>query len=191
MNPDDDWSALATAWRAQPIDVDALRRAALRRARRMKLMMVLDVVLALLALALALRLLVSGADFWPRVGIGIGLAALAASVLINYRLRRGLWQAANDSVAGLLTLQRARRRNAIRMALWGPLFLPLGVLSGLLIGRGTAPALTPAGWPLWLRLALAGGIMVAFGVGSLLYVRRQRRQIAAIDAHLAQMEPPA
>lgn len=188
MNPDDDWTALASAWRAQPVDLASLQRASLRRAWRMRLMMALDVASALLAVALAARLYLGGAEFWPRVGIGIGIAALAASVLINYRLRRGLWHAANDSVLALLTLQRERRRNAIRMVMWGPLFLPLGLLSGLLIGRGQSPAATSSGWPLWLRLALAAALIAAVCVGSVLYVRRQRRQIAAIDAHLAQMD---
>lgn len=188
MNPDDDWSALASAWRAQPIDLESLRHASLRRARRMQLMMALDIASALLAAALAAHLYLSGAEFWQRVGIGIGIAALAASVLINYRLRRGLWHAANDSVTALLKLQRERRRNAIRMALWGPLFLPLGLLSGLLIGRGATPAVTSLGWPLWLRLALAAALILALCVGSVLYVRRQRRLIGAIDAHLAQMD---
>lgn len=190
MNPDDDWSELASVWRAQPIDLEPLRRASLRRTRRMRLMMALDIAFALLAAALALRLYLSGAEFWQRVGIGVGIAALAGSVLINYRLRRGLWHAANDSVAALLKLQRERRCNAIRMALWGPLFLPLGLLSGLLIGRGPALAVTSPGWPLWLRLALAAALVLALSVGSVLYVRRQRRQIALIDRHLAQMDRP-
>ena len=188
MNPGDDWSTLASAWRAQPIDLESLRRASLRRARRMRLMMALDILSALLAAALAAHLYLSGAEFWQRVGIGIGIVALTASVLINYRLRRGLWHAANDSVTALLKLQRERRRNAIRMVLWGPLFLPLGLLSGLLIGRGPAPVATSLGWPLWLRLTLAAALIVALCAWSVLYVRRQRRQIAVIDAHLAQMD---
>jgi len=193
MNPADDWSTLAAAWRAQPIDVEGLRRATLRRARRMRLLMLLDLLVMLAAFALAIHFWRSGADFWPRVGVGIGGVALCAAAAINYRLRRGLWQAAGDSVVDLLKLQRERRRNAIRMALWGPWFVPIGALSGVLLRRGRsslAPAL-PSSWPSGLGLALAAGLVLALGVGTWLYVRRQRRRLAAIDAHLAELEPPA
>ncbi len=190
MIPDDDWSALTAAWQAQPIDVEALRRASLRRGRRMRLLMALDVVLAVIAVGLVAHLLLGDAGFVARVGAGIGIVALTASVWINFSLRRGLWHAANDSAVGLLKLQRERRRNAIRMALWGPVFLPLGALTGFLISRGTPRPETAAGWPPSLKLALIGVLVAAFCLGSLLYVRRQRRRIAAIDAHLAQLDPP-
>lgn len=190
MNVDDEWHSLAAAWQAQPVDLAALRRAAQRRAWRMKLLMAFDIAAAAAGIAFAVWLFVHGSGPGSRLGAAIGIAALAGSVLIHYRLRRGLWHAANDSLVSLLRLQRARRRNAIRMALWGPLFLPLGLLVGLLIGRDeTTPALLP-GLPLWLRLLLAAGIIIGFCIGSLLYVRRQRRRIASIDAHLAQFEPP-
>lgn len=55
---------------------------------------------------------------------------------------------------------------------------------------GAAQAVTSPGWPLWLRLALAAALIVALCVGSVLYVRRQRRLIATIDKHLAQMGRP-
>ncbi len=188
MNPADDWSALAAAWRAQPIDVDQLRRATLRRARRMQLLTALDVLVAVVALAFAVHFWRADADLWPRVGVGIGVAALCAAVALGYRLRRGLWQAAGDSVVDLLKLQRARCRNAIRMALWGLWFLPLGALSGLLLRRGRSPLQLPVGWPPALKLALIVALLLALGLGTWLYVRRQRRRIAAIDAHLAQLE---
>lgn len=192
MNPADDWSSLAAAWRAQSIDVEGLRRATLRRARRMQLLMLLDVLVLLAAFALAIHLWRGGADVWPRVGIGVGVGALCVAAAINYRLRRGLWRAGGDSVVELLKLQRERRRNAIRMALWGPWFLPLGALSGVLLRRGRSSlALPPSSWPSGLGLALAAGLVVALGMGTWLYVRRQRRRIAAIDAHLAELEPPA
>jgi hypothetical protein len=191
MSVDDEWSSLAAAWQAQPVDVERLRRASLHRSRRMKLLMALDVICIVAAAAFAVHLLVTGAGFWSRAGIAIGLAALAASVLLNYRLRRGLWHAANDSVVDLLKLQRARRYNAIRMALWGPVFLPLGVLTGFLIGRDATIRAASAAGPSWVKLAVATGLVIGFCIGSVLYVRRQRRRIAAIDAHLAQLEPPA
>jgi hypothetical protein len=190
MNPADDWSNLAAAWRAQPIDVENLRRATVRRARRMQLLTVLDVLVAVVAFAFALRFWQAGAEFWPRVGVAVGALALIAAVALGYRLRRGLWQAAGDSVVDLLKLQRARCRNAIRMALWAPWFLPLGALSGLLLRRGRSPLQLQlaTGWPPALKIALIAALLLALGLGTWLYVRRQRRRIAAIDAHLAQLE---
>lgn len=191
MSVEEEWSSLAAAWQAQPVDVERLRRASLHRSRRMKLLMALDVICAVAAAAFAVHLLVTGAGFWSRAGIAVGLAALAASVLLNYRLRRGLWHAANDSIVDLLKLQRARRYNAIRMTLWGPVFLPLGALTGFLIGRDATIRAASAAGPSWVKLAAATGLIIGFCIGSVLYVRRQRRRIAAIDAHLAQLEPPA
>ncbi|WP_386066618.1 hypothetical protein ACFJIW_19165 [Tahibacter sp. UC22_41] len=188
MNPADDWSSLAAAWQAQPIDVENLRRSTLRRARRMQLLTALDVLVAAVAIAFAVRFWHAGADHWTRVGIGIGTFALVAAAAISYRLRRGLWRAHGDTVVDLLKLQRARCRNAIRMALWGPLFLPFGLLSGLLLRRDRSLPPLPLGWPPALKLTLIVVLLLALGLGTWLYVRRQRRRIAAIDAHLAQLE---
>lgn len=189
MKPDDDWSSLAAAWQAQPVDVAHLRRATLRRSWRMKFLMALDIVCAVVMIAGGAYLFSADAGIGARVGAAIAVGALTASVLINYRLRRGLWHSANDSVISLLKLQRERRRNAIRMALWGPLFLPFGALAGMLIGRSIESPFGSSGWPPWLKLAVAAAAVIVFVAGSVLYVRRQRRRIAAIDALLAQMEP--
>lgn len=186
MNSGDDWTALAAAWQAQPVDVEALRRAVRRRSWRMRLLMALDVICAVAGAGFAAYLFTQVTAFWPRVGAVVGLTALAAAVLINYRLRQGLWQAADNSVTGLLRLQRRRCVNAVRMALWGPLFLPLGMLTGVLVGRGWMPA--PGGWSLQTRLALLLLALLLFGLVSLLYVRRQRQRIAAIDGLLQQLE---
>lgn len=189
MDNDDDWSTLAATWRAQPVDLDHLRRTTLRRTLRMKLLMTLDVVCALLIVAIGVHLFAADAGFWPRVGAAIGVAALTASVFINYRLRSGLWDAAHNSVAGLLRLQRERRRNAIRMTYWGALFLPLGALTGLLIGRSIRLPLVP-GLPQWAKIVVVATLVAIFLVGSVLYIRRQRSRIAAIDVLLEQMGPP-
>lgn len=186
MSAGDDWNALAAAWQAQPVDVEALRRAVRRRSRRMQLLMALDVVCAVAGVGLALYFFTQVTEFWSRVGSVFGLVVLAAAVLINYRLRQGLWQAADNSVTGLLKLQRRRCTNAIRMALWGPLFLPLGMLTGVLVGRGWAPA--AGGWSPLAKLVLLLLAVLLFGLFSLLYVRRQRRRIAAIDGLLEQLE---
>ena len=191
MSSGDDWTALAAAWQAQPVnvDVEALQRAVRRRSWRMRLLMALDVVCAVAGVGLAAYLFLHVTAFWPRVGAVVGLVVLAASVLINYRLRQGLWQAADNSVTGLLKLQRRRCVNAVRMALWGPLFLPLGMLIGTLVGRGwTTPAPAMPGWSPSARLALLLAVLVLFVLASLLYVRRQRRRIAAIDMLLQQLE---
>lgn len=193
MNPDDSkpdnsWSSLAAAWQAQPVDLDALRRATTRRSRRMKLLMALDVAGALVLALIAVHLFLSNASTEARLGAAVGIASMAAAVLINYRLRRGLWQATGDNAVDLLKLQRQRCVNAVRMALWGPLFLPLGALTGVLLARGKA--VSDVGWQ-WLplyKLVLLAIFITAFGIGTALYVRRQRRRIAAIDAHLAQMD---
>lgn len=189
MSPGDDWSGLADAWRAQPVDVARLKQASLWRGRRMKLLMALDVAGLLVVLALVLRLGLAGSGIWAQLGLGLGVAGLVASVAINYRLRRGLWQAANDSAVTLLQLQRDRCRNAIRMVQWGLLFLPLGLLVGLLL-RDTpvsAMALQGAAWPPLLRLAAIVALLLAAIVASLLYMRRQRRKLAAIEALLQQL----
>jgi hypothetical protein len=187
MNPPDDWNALSAAWQAQPVDVDALRRAVQRRSWRMKLLMALDVACAVVGAVFAVHLFLGSAGFWPRVGSGIGLAALAAAVLINYRLRRGLWQAADSSVIALLNLQRQRCQNAVRMALWGPLFLPLGMLTGVLISPGWPAMAGQSSERIAAKLILVLLVVVVFCAISWLYVRRQRRRIAAIDALLEQL----
>ena len=186
MNPGDDWSALSAAWQAQPVDVDALRGAVRRRSRRMQLLMAIDVVFALIAAVFAGTVYLKADGIWPRVGVGIGVVAVVAAVWLNYRLRRGLWHAAGNSVVDLLKLQRQRRVNAVRMAQWGVAFLPLGLLVGALTSPGLKPGLL--GWlPAW-KIAVLLAVFAGFTFGTWLYVRRQRRLIAAADALLAQYE---
>lgn len=191
MKPDEDWSSLAAAWQAQPVDLDALRRATARRSRRMQLLMLLDVISAVAAGAIAVYLFLDSASLQARLGAAVGIAAMAAALLINYRLRRGLWRASGDSAVELLKLQRKRCVNALRMALWGPVFLPLGALTGVLLSRSGTPLLASLSLPPPYKFVLLAVLLVGFGAGTVFYVRRQRRRIAAIDAHLAQLEPPA
>lgn len=186
MIPGDDWSALSAAWQAQPVDVDALRGAVQRRSRRMRVLMAVDVIFTLIGVAFAAYLYFNLDGMRQRVGIGIGVLALAGSLWLNYRLRRGLWNTAGNSVVDLLKLQRQRRVNAVRMAQWGIAFLPLGLVVGVL----TSPGLK-SGLLVWLaawKIAVLFAVFVVFAVGTWLYVRRQRRLIAAIDTLLAQYE---
>jgi hypothetical protein len=188
MNTGDDWSALSAAWKAQPVDVDALRGAVERRSRRMRLMMALDVVLGLVAVVFLGYLYFSTDGITPRARFGLGFCAVAmiGGVWLNYRLRRGLWHAASNSAVDLLKLQRQRRVNAVRMALWGFVALPLGIVGGVLTRPGVAwPGALglSTGW----KLAVVSLILITFVVGTWLYVRRQRRLIAAIDALLGQL----
>lgn len=188
--PDESWNLLAAAWQAQPVDLDALRRATARRTRRMQLLMALDILAAVAGAALAVHALFNLDNGYASAAAVVGLASLMLALLLNWRLRRGLWRASGDSAVDLLKLQRKRCVNALRMAQWGPLFLPLGALAGSLLARGEVPKLVSLNLPPPVKLALLAVLIVGFCVGTVLYIRRQRRRIAAIDTHLAQLDGP-
>jgi hypothetical protein len=186
--PDDGWGSLAAAWQAQPVDLDSLRRATARRTRRMQLLMALDIFFVVAAAAGAVLLFFNVDNGYARAAAVVGLASVALALLLNWRLRRGLWRASGDSAVDLLKLQRKRCVNALRMAQWGPLFLPLGALTGTLVARGEVPKVLSLQLPPTYKLVLLAVLVIGFCAGTVLYVRRQRRRIAAIDAHLAQLE---
>lgn len=186
--PDDGWNSLAAAWQAQPVDLAALRRATARRTRRMQWLMALDILFTVVAAAGAALLFFNVGNGYARAAAVVGLASAVLALLLNWRLRRGLWHASGDNAVALLKLQRKRCVNALRMALWGPLFLPLGALTGALVARGEVPRLAGLQLPPLYKLVLLAVLLVGFCAGTVLYVRRQRRRIAAIDAHLAQLE---
>lgn len=186
--PDDGWGSLAAAWQAQPVDLGSLRRATARRTRRMQLLMALDVFFVVAAAAGAVLLFFNVDNGYARAAAVVGLASVALALLLNWRLRRGLWRASGDSAVDLLKLQRKRCVNALRMAQWGPLFLPLGALTGTLVARGEVPKVLSLPLPPTYKLVLLAVLVIGFCAGTVLYVRRQRRRIAAIDAHLAQLE---
>lgn len=186
--PDDGWGSLAAAWQAQPVDLGSLRRATARRTRRMQLLMALDIFFVAAAAAGAVLLFFNVDNGYARAAAVVGLASVALALLLNWRLRRGLWRASGDSAVDLLKLQRKRCVNALRMAQWGPLFLPLGALTGTLVARGEVPKVLSLQLPPTYKLVLLAVLVIGFCAGTVLYVRRQRQRIAAIDAHLAQLE---
>lgn len=185
---DDGWGSLAAAWQAQPVDLEALRRDTVRRTRRMQLLMALDVAAVVAAAAAAAVLFLRIDNGYARAAAVIGLVSVCLALWLNWRLRRGLWRAAGDSAVDLLRLQRKRCLNAIRMAQWGPLFVPLGALTGALLARGEMPKVVSLQLPTPYKLLLLAVLVIGYCAGSVLYVRRQRRRIAAIDAHLSQLQ---
>jgi hypothetical protein len=133
---DDEWLSLSDEWKAVsvPVDVDALRRRVRKQSRRMRLMLGLEVLVTLGAVAM----LIWGArvaDTWEAWLVIAGLTLFSVVTwAFNVRNRRGTWLAAAESLEAYHALELVRRRRRLaaatftrRMSLFG--LVPLAVLT--------------------------------------------------------------
>lgn len=116
-NDSQDWRQLGDAWRLQPVlapDIDALRREARRRTRRMAALSAIDVVATLAGAATA--------TWFIRLEPGLTVAEWAVAALVAVAVaftgwtgwsRRRLWRDDGLGAEALLALEMRRARNAI------------------------------------------------------------------------------
>jgi len=192
MSGSDDWSELGATWRAQPVDLPRLRRETHWKTWRMRLAV---------ASELAASLFLFGFMVWAwdrpdttdlhRYWFALCAVALLPLLRLSLSARRGLWQASDDTVVGLLRLRIARARSGERLG-----WITIGVTVAMLVAASIWVALFehlhPPADPahavrrLW---KLAGLLLFCFAWigGSYWYIRARRRERARWEALLREV----
>lgn len=191
---DPDWQALQSTWQNQAIDLPRLQRRTLWKTWRMRVFAGMDL------LAVPLLWGLSGYLYAEQKLDGLWLLwALFWCALApwcswwSWRLRRGTWATADQTVLGLVALQKRRAEAASRIAGWS--------LKGFFIGGlitifwtvllyyfeapvSPATALVPA----WLRGPLFTLIWLwAWAIAAHFYGQKKIREIAQLQTMLAQL----
>ncbi|KFL37555.1 hypothetical protein [Arenimonas donghaensis] len=139
MNANKDWDALSATWQqqaTQTIDVEALRREAVRRGRTLRLTVWLETGLtALVVLVCAVVALAPSSDAFER-GLFAGLAVLmTAYQAYMVWLRRREWSEAGLDATALLDLELRRCATTLyywRFGMWSVLGLWLALFGAWL-----------------------------------------------------------
>ncbi len=112
------WREMGDAWRSQPVhapDVDALRREAGRRTRRLAVLATIDVVATIAVIALAVGFVRNEPGVAPLEWVVMALVAIAVAFTAwTVWSRRTLWRDTGLSASGLVALEMQRARNAMR-----------------------------------------------------------------------------
>lgn len=191
MNRGDDWARWGEDWQQQNVvDVDRLRRRVQRKLWQMRAMVVVEALIALVAVGQLTRLF-----FMPQVSgrwkIWAGLALLLIGVMVwlSLHVRRRTWHATTASVPDLLRLTANRARAGIQLA-WASIvgFLLLIAITVPI----AAPWLAPSRWLhdpklqvlLLLQIGINGLVCAALLIFFALYIRRQRRRLRMAEALL-------
>lgn len=191
MNPQDDWGRWGDDWLQQPtVDVERLRRRVQRKRRQMRVMVGIEMALALFAVGQLVRLLLMpGVTERWKIWAGLAFLLMAATVYLALRARRGTWRSATEDIPGLLRLTAERARAGIRLAWMNILSVPVLLAISLPIA---APWLAPSRWrhdPVLQRVLLFQLVINGVVIGALLvffvaYIRRQRRRLREVETML-------
>lgn len=191
MNPQDDWGRWADDWQQQAaVDVDRLRRRVQRKRRQMRVMVGVEVAIALFAVGQIVRLLLMpGVTERWKVWAALAFLLVAGMTYLSLRARRGTWRAATEGVPDLLRMTAKRARAGIRLAWMNILSVPVLVAITLPIA---APWLAPSRWRhdpalqhlLLLQLGINGVLIGALVVFFAVYIRRQHRRLREVEALL-------
>jgi hypothetical protein len=180
----DDWSDLQAAWQARPAEPDAVARleADVQAARRrMQVEAALEAIVSLGSVVVLLWWADGAAE--PARSVLLVLAMLGVAMpVVTIWLRRRLWRARGESVAGYRRFLAGQARLGLWFARAGIIGAPAGVLTGLWLAGGVdfgglpnSPALA------WI----AGTALLAAWLWTWREARRYRRQLdklAAADA---------
>ena len=149
MNPQDDWGRWGDDWLQQPtVDVARLRRRVQRKRWQMRVMVGIEMALALFAVGQLVRLLLMpGVTERWKIWAGLAFLLMAATVYLALRARRGTWRSATEDIPGLLRLTAERARAGIRLAWMNILSVPVLLAISLLM-----PGVTER-WKIWAGLA--------------------------------------
>lgn len=195
MNAGPEWQALMTTWQSQPVDMPKLMRATRWKTRRMMLMTAWEILTIIFIWAMTLMHWERSAQ-WPmtRYWMLFWCVATPVVVWIAISLRRGTWNAADDSLAGLLRLQRDRAVSGIRMGRYTiALCGVLGVFTFAWLSIGLHLYPVPAGEP-WHRIAIPFAFtavwLLMFVLVSLIYIRRRHGEIDKVQSLLRDLESP-
>ena len=184
MNPHDDWTRWGESWRQQPaIDAQRLRRDVRRKTWRMRIVIALELLVALVAVAQLLWMLWQpGVSLRWKSWAGLSLALVATAIAMSLHLRRGTWRTLSDDPRDLLRFCEARAYAGIRLAKWNAWSTLLVIAVSLILA---APELDPARWQhdpqlrllIVVQFIVNAPIVIAIFWSCAWYIRRQRRKL--------------
>ena len=196
MNSSEEWQEWMSTWQSQPVDAPKLRRSTRWKTYRMALTTGSEILLTLFVWALLGR-------YWELSGDKPLLRGwmLSWSVLTpllgwwTFRLRRGLWRATDESVMALLRLRLDRAHGGIRMArftLWVCAIMAVVTGPWLVAVHSDAPPPSGAHWSrVWGPVLFVTVWLLVYVVGSLVYLRQRRQEIAQIERLLRKVDTTA
>lgn len=158
MTDGNDWSQLASAWQAQPVDLPKLRRSTRWHTVRLYAFAAVElaVVLAVWALAIYWQWMEPLPTLWQVWGWLWAVLAPALTVF-NMRARAGSWRAREDNVRGLLELRRARAQSSLRLLQFGERCIPYAIALAWLWNGLALWLYPPRKLDLW---SFSGGLLV-------------------------------
>lgn len=166
-NDGHDWLEMGDAWRSQPVlapDIDAMRREANRRTRRMAVLGSIDVVATIAGIAMAVWLLRQEPGMTPLEWVVLTLLAIAMSFTgWTVWSRRTLWRDNGLSAGGLVALEMQRARNAMRYWRLNTLLMSamfaVVLIAAVAQSQGWIEAPGTASW--WFVLAITFALLLA------------------------------
>ena len=183
-----------STWQSQSVDVPQLKRSTRWKTYRMAATTASEILLTLLVWALLGRLWESSADKPLLRGWMLSWSVLTPLLgWWAFMLRRGLWRATDESVLALLRLRLDRARGGIRMGrftLWVCGITGLVTVPWLVaMHSGSPPGTNWRG--VWGPALFVTVWLLAYSVGSLVYLRQRRREIVEIEQLLRNLEATA
>jgi hypothetical protein len=183
----EEWARLQAAWRAQPMPDDAAARYRARAARERRSAFAEAALESTLALACAAAFAWWAGDMAGVERVILIVLALGsiASVPVALLMRRALWQAYGDTMAGHVAFLRRRARLGLWFARFGYLGGPLGAAVGAaLAGLGDFSILPEQGRGALIALGVAGLIAGCWwSVRKARGFQRSLAELHAADAH--------
>jgi hypothetical protein len=193
VNSNEEWRDLMSAWQSQSVDVPKLKRSTRWKTCRMALMTASEILLTLFVWATLLQSWEAFADKPLLRGWMLGWSVLTPLMgWWAFRLRRGQWRAADESVLALLRLRLDRARGGIRMArftLWTCAFM--AVVTGPWLVVMHFGSHLPPGTPshkAWGAALFVTVWLLAFIIASLVYLRQRRREVTELELLLGKLD---
>lgn len=193
MSATPEWQTLMSTWQSQPVDLPKLTRATRWKTRRMMLMTAYELLSVVVIWAMT-PIYWERSGQWPmiRYWMLFWCVATPVAVWITIRMRRGMWSAADESLLGLLRLQRNRALGGVRMGRYTIASCGvLGVFTFIWLAVGLI-LYPPPGGDSWYRLAspfaFTAGWLLLFVLISLIYIRRRQEEVTKVDSLLRDLE---
>lgn len=185
-----------SAWQSQSVDVPKLKRSTRWKTYRMALTTASEILLTLLVWGILVQSWEPSANNPLLRGWMLAWSVLTPLLAWwTFRLRRGLWRAADESVLALLRLRLDRARGGIRMArftLCACAVMALVTGPWLVVVQSRLPALPGTPWHrVWGAALLMTVGLLTYIIGSWVYLRRRRREVAEIERLLRKLDATA
>ena len=185
-----------STWQSQSVDVPKLKRSTRWKTYRMALTTISEILLTLFVWALLGRYWEPSEDKPLLRGWMLSWSVLTPLLgWWTFRLRRGLWRATDESVMALLRLRLDRAHGGIRMArftLWVCAIMAVVTGPWLVAVHSDAPPPPGASWHrVWGPVLFVTVWLLAYVVGSLVYLRQRRQEITQIERLLRKVDTTA